>query len=184
MRSITQNMVYVEYELQTHCVYVRFSGIKMTLLITVSISGVVVEFGFCCFLPLGIVACLPCDRGSWVDYGRVHCDLNEKHTRGPGGPRVTRCARQTGSATCWLTSLSVSCWPTRPPCTGPCLSYATDTLPGGREQVPRCPFAGASRTTGVPTLCWSWLPSDVAMPHLPGSPQGHRHGDGRVEGAG
>ena len=52
-------MVYVEYKLQTHRVYVRFSGIKMTLPITCSISGVVVEFGFCCFLPLGIVAVLP-----------------------------------------------------------------------------------------------------------------------------
>lgn len=52
----------------------------------------------------------------------------------------------------------MSCRPPRPPCTGPCLSQATDTVPGGRDQAPRCPCAGPSCPTGVPTLCWS-LPS-------------------------
>lgn len=68
--------------------------------------------------------------------------------------RVTRCAWQTGSATCRLTSLSVSCWPPRPPCAGIlCLSYAHRHCSWGPRTGPQgAPLLGPSHPTGVPTL--------------------------------
>lgn len=72
-------MVYVEYKFQTHCIYICFSGIKMTLLITLSISGVFFEFWVLLLHPSRYCCCVPhvTEAAGWIS-GWVHCDLNEK----------------------------------------------------------------------------------------------------------